>query len=70
MTHVYATREEFEQDLARIRALPEMQAIAVRHRADMLAMMHRRARRSPEELARIDAETERQIAAWSRGDLT
>ena len=65
-----ALLDDLEQDLARIRALPEMQAIAARHQANVRAMMERRARYSPEALALIDAENERRIVAWARGELT
>ena len=64
------TREEIARSLEYFGQSPEGKRIAVMHEATRRKVRENRARYSPEELARIDAETERQIAAWSRGDLT
>ena len=66
---IYATREEFEADIARIREMPHMKALAAQHEADRVAMMERRAKLPPQELARLDREAMQKIEAWARGDL-
>jgi hypothetical protein len=71
MTEVVSvTHEEIARTLDEFRHSPEGKQIAAMQVATRHKVMENRARYSPEELARIDAETERQIAAWSRGDLT
>jgi hypothetical protein len=70
MMDVVVTREEIARILDEFRQSPEGKRIAAMQEATRHKVMENRARYSPEELVRIDAETERQIAAWSRGDLT